>query len=82
MKMLHLKNGKIIPNDNRRYSSTTISVQNMNGAIGMFILKIKRNENTVAVPMVAAGDFSIALRARRYCMVMGWTRVSLVWAAV
>ncbi len=36
----------------------------MNGAIGMFILKIKRNENTVAVPMVAAGDdFSIALRA-------------------
>ena len=59
-----IENGKIIPNDNRRYSSTTISVQNMNGAIGMFILKIKRNENTVAVPMVAAGDdFSIALRA-------------------
>ncbi|MBR0088344.1 MAG: hypothetical protein IJP94_00745, partial [Clostridia bacterium] len=55
----------------RRYSNTTITVQNKtNGAVGMFVLNVKRKETTdtkkpvIAVPMVAVGDdFSIALRS-------------------
>ncbi|MCI5604818.1 MAG: hypothetical protein MR413_04125, partial [Clostridia bacterium] len=58
-------NGVITPNDQRRYSNTSISVQDVkSGAMGVFILNIKRSETTVAVPMVAAGDdFAIALRS-------------------
>ena len=55
----------VTPDTLRRYQTATVSVQNKKtGAMGLFLVTVKYSDDTVASPMIAAGqDFSVALKS-------------------